>query len=233
MIAIKACSQKDHRNILLTYKLSKIPHLGFSDVPKENKIVPNYKILCWIMTDPIKLPDTAVARDLWVKRCDLDLYFSSSTNKSFPTIGVDVPTGRNHIGMKSKKSWEYLYNHHANDFDFFLKADPDTFMVMENLREYLDKQNPNLEEFFGHGYRPPNWTFTYMAGGPGMILSRGALKALVTKAFRVKTHADCITDGQGRYFVPVFELSADFIYFVQNIINFFTFSKLFFISSFS
>ena len=157
------------------------------------------------MTDPIKLPDTAVARDLWVKKCDLGLYFSSSTNKSFPTIGVDVPVGRNHIGMKSKKSWEYLHTHHVNDYDFFLKADPDTFMVMENLREYLDARNPNVAEFYGHGYRPPNWTFTYMAGGPGMILSKAALKALVSKAFRVKKHANCITDGQGKCFVVFFD----------------------------
>ena len=169
--------------------------LSESVYPLRNK----WRILCWVMTDPAKLADTAIARELWVSKCDLGLYMASVANASFPTIGLDMPIGRAHTSMKSRKSWEYIYKHHLNDFDFFVKADPDTFIVVENLRDYLDKRDPNVSEYYGHGYHPPDWKFTYMAGGPGVVLSRAAVKDFNEKALQVEQNTDCIVDGLGEY----------------------------------
>ncbi len=40
-----------------------------------------------------------------------------------------------------------------------------------------------------------NFRYTYMAGGPGLVLSREALKRHVLQAFKLQK--DCMPDGQG------------------------------------
>ena len=149
------------------------------------------------MTDPEILDITAIPRDTWCNKCDLALFMSSAKSDSFPTVGLEVPAGRNHIGRKSRAAWEYIYKHHLNDFEFFLKADPDTFIIVENLRDYLSKRDPEKLEYYGHAYTPPNWNFTYMAGGPGVVLSRASVKALVEGALHNPVHNRCLSDGQG------------------------------------
>ncbi|VDQ13463.1 unnamed protein product [Trichobilharzia regenti] len=49
----------------------------------------------------------------------------------------------------------YVYQY-RNDYDYFLKADDDTFVVIENLRSVLSRQNPN--DPFMMGYNFPHAT---------------------------------------------------------------------------
>ena len=87
------------------------------------------------MCDPNSL-DTKVrhARDTWAKHCDITLYMSSQTNSSFPTIGLVVLAGRQHIGAKAKAAWTHVYTHYIDQAEYFVKCDPDTFLVVPNLR---------------------------------------------------------------------------------------------------
>ncbi len=94
-------------------------------------------------------------------------------------------------------AWKYVHRHYIQDFDFFVKTDPDTYLVVENLLDFLKDKNPEEPNFYGHMYRPINWNFTYMAGGPGLVLTREALMRLVTEAF-VK-YPKCLRDGQGMH----------------------------------
>jgi glycoprotein-N-acetylgalactosamine 3-beta-galactosyltransferase len=53
------------------------------------------RILCWIMTGPQNLDKKAIhVKKTWAKRCNTLIFISSTTNTSFPTIGLDVPEGR-------------------------------------------------------------------------------------------------------------------------------------------
>ena len=153
------------------------------------------RILCWILTDPFDLDRrTFYVRDTWAKRCDKSLFMSSQWNDSFPTVGLNVSAGRNHIAMKAKASWIYIHEHHVNDFDYFVKGDPDTFVVVDNLKRYLATRDPEVPEFFGHRLfiRGPN--VTYVSGGPGLVISRESLRRLVVA---YNNTPGCITDGQG------------------------------------
>ena len=119
---------------------------------------------------------------------------SSFKNDSFPTIGLNVPVGRKYSNLKTKKAWEYIYTHHLNDFDFFIKADTDTLILVENLREYLDTRDPNVPDYYGHRVRMP---LTDRLTGSGLVLSRAAVKALIENAFRQENSTNCSSSGIG------------------------------------
>ena len=163
---------------------------------------PNLKlprILCWIMTDPDRLDRAIHVKETWAKHCDLALFMSSEQNDDFPTIGLKTETGKNHIGMKAKRAWVYLYSWHKKDYDYFVKTDEDSFLIVENLKQYLAKRDPEIPEFFGSRMyiNVKNKTdIIYNSGGPGQVLSNKALRILVERAFGNKTH-NCMPDGQG------------------------------------
>ena len=85
-----------------------------------------------------------------------------------------------------------------DEFDYFAKADDDTFLIIENLKRYLAHRDWNEPEFFGHRmyFKVDGKKITYNSGGPGQILSRPALKLMVERSYSNKTY-NCMKDGQG------------------------------------
>ena len=67
-----------------------------------------------------------------------------------------------------------MYDHHFEEADWFLKADDDTYVIMENLRYFLSQQNSTEPVFFGHRFKPRD--LTYPSGGGGYVLSKEALR---------------------------------------------------------
>ena len=125
---------------------------------------------------------------------------SSQQNDTFPTIGLDVPKGRDHIGIKSRTAWTYVHDHYLDKADYFVKCDPDTFLVIPNMKLYLANRNPDEPELFGHRfYLGGNKRgLMYNSGGPGQLMSREALKRMVEQAF-TQPGEPCMPDGQGRF----------------------------------
>ena len=52
------------------------------------------------------------------------------------------------------KAFDLIYEKHFNEYDWFLKADDDTYVIMENLRYLLSKESPGEPVFFGHHFKP-------------------------------------------------------------------------------
>ncbi|KAH3868567.1 hypothetical protein DPMN_031716 [Dreissena polymorpha] len=46
------------------------------------------------------------------------------------------------------KAFKYIYEHHMDDADLFMKADEDTSVNLENLRYFLSGQNKNQPVYF-------------------------------------------------------------------------------------
>lgn len=53
------------------------------------------------------------------------------------SIGLNVTDNPDHLWGKTKLSFEYIYKNHLYDYDWFLKADDDTYMIVENVRYML------------------------------------------------------------------------------------------------
>ena len=149
------------------------------------------------MADPGLLNTRVVhQKATWGKRCEKLLVMSSKEDKNFPAIGLpNTKEGRSHIDFKTKAAWKYIYKRYIDNYDFFVKVDTDTYLVVENLLEFLSDKDPSKPYHYGHLYTPKNWNITYTAGGPGEVLTKEALRLLVTEAL-VK-YDNCWPDGEG------------------------------------
>lgn len=136
------------------------------------------RILCWIMTGPKYLESrTKHIKGTWAKRCDIVLYMSSEET-DFPTVGLNVSEGRENLYWKTIRAFQYVYEHHMDDADWFVKADDDTYMIVENLRYALSKYDTETPVYLGRRFYP----FVkngYMAGGAGYVLSKEALRRFI------------------------------------------------------
>ncbi|MBN3298025.1 C1GLT galactosyltransferase, partial [Amia calva] len=131
------------------------------------------------MTAPQNLEKkTAHVRATWSKRCNTVLFMSSVEDVDFPTVGLNVSEGRDQLYWKTIKAFQYVYEHHLDEVDWFMKADDDTFVLLENLRYFLSNYSSEQPIYFGHRFSP----FVkqgYMSGGAGYVLSKEALRRFV------------------------------------------------------
>ena len=146
-------------------------------------------MLCWVMTSADNLQKKARhVRATWARRCNKLLFVSDHKDDTFPTIDIDVQEGRDHLTAKTMRAFDYIYQHHYDDADWFMKVDDDTYVIVENLRYFLSSKNTSEPIYFGHRFKP----FVaqgYYSGGGGYVFSREALRR-----FGNRTEGMCAKD---------------------------------------
>ncbi|XP_022916212.1 glycoprotein-N-acetylgalactosamine 3-beta-galactosyltransferase 1-like isoform X2 [Onthophagus taurus] len=144
-------------------------------------------ILCWVMTGPDNHEKKARhVKNTWGKRCNKILFMSSESEPGLPAIGLDVEEGRDNLWAKTKAAFKYIYNFHFNEAEWFLKADDDTYVVLENLRYMLYPYKSRDPLYFGCRFKP-YVKQGYMSGGAGYVLSKEALRRFVEYGLRNET----------------------------------------------
>lgn len=87
----------------------------------------------------------------------------------------------------------FLYENHRNDFDWFYKADDDTYVIVENLRSFLRRRSSNISFYYGYVARTPDRF--YPSGGAGYVLSNEALKQFAEQILlKPEKRNSCRTD---------------------------------------
>ena len=146
-------------------------HLSLNKEAEEEQ--KRIRILCWVMTSPKTLPIKGKpVKETWGKRCNIFLFMSSQAEPNFPdAIGLNVKEGRENLWSKTRAAWDYIYDHHFDDAEWFIKADDDTFVVIENLRHLVSKLNPEEPHYLGRHFKP-----FFNSGGAGYVFSREAVR---------------------------------------------------------
>ncbi len=131
-----------------------INQINFNKVSPINSV----RICCLILTAP-KYFDTRTraVNATWAPRCDKYLFISepsNSTTHRFPIAPIkNLTKGYKHLTKKSTLAFYYAYENLIDQFDWFVKADDDTYIIMENLRSFLKKQNSSEPITFGYNLK--------------------------------------------------------------------------------
>ncbi|KAH3690524.1 hypothetical protein DPMN_194230 [Dreissena polymorpha] len=62
---------------------------------------------------------------------------------------IDTPEGYDNLTEKSREILQLLNLQEMEHFDWFLKADDDTYVIMENMRFILKGLNPERPAYLG------------------------------------------------------------------------------------
>ena len=65
----------------------------------------------------------------------------------------ELNAGYNHLTQKSTLSFLFAYENYLDDYDWFVKADDDTYLVVDNLKRFLSEQNPSEPVTFGYNFK--------------------------------------------------------------------------------
>ncbi|XP_076030184.1 glycoprotein-N-acetylgalactosamine 3-beta-galactosyltransferase 1-like [Oratosquilla oratoria] len=154
------------------------------DSGEEENLREKVRVLCWVLTYPKNHRPVAMhVKATWGQRCNKLLFFSSEEDPELPAIKVSQREGRGILWRKTREALKYVYTHHLDDADWFLKADDDTYVVIENLRHMLKDHSPEDPIWMGCRLKTIVPEQGYMSGGAGYVLSRKALVDFVEKAY--------------------------------------------------
>ncbi|XP_041639652.1 glycoprotein-N-acetylgalactosamine 3-beta-galactosyltransferase 1-B-like [Cheilinus undulatus] len=191
--------------------LSNLTHHTGEDSRMADELYKKVRVLCWVMTSPKNLEKkTRHVKSTWSRHCNNVIFMSSENNTDFPTVGLGTKEGRDQLYWKTIKAFHYVYEHHFDEADWFLKADDDSYVIVDNLRLLLANHTPEEPIYFGRRFK----TFVkqgYMSGGAGYVLSKEALRRFV-EGFKNKvcTHTSFIEDLElGRCMEKVGVLAGD------------------------
>lgn len=147
-------------------------------------------ILCLVLTTEGTSAKLKAVNETWGKRCDKTLFFADKQETMPDVVYLDsVRKGRRHLTEKVIKAFEYVQINYAN-YDWYLKADDDTYVILDNLRVLLSYFNARDPVYLGQNFK----YFTkqgFHSGGAGYVISKEAFNRLL---FGVKD-GQCKNDG--------------------------------------
>ena len=167
----------------------------YVDTTKADELYKKVKILCFVITTVSKLDKTIpVVNATWGRRCNKVLFVLCPSNKKEPQFlsTCHIGEGSQHLTGKVRHAFQVSYDQYLNDFDWFLKADDDTYLVMENLRFVLSHHNPDEPGYLGYHFQKFMHQ-GYSSGGAGYVVSRRGVKELIEKGFKMDR---CKKDGE-------------------------------------
>ncbi|KAF4531511.1 hypothetical protein B566_EDAN004107 [Ephemera danica] len=178
-----------HHNMDLNSSFAAELLRGMQEI-EERKLAMEVRVLCWVMTHPANHKKKAFhVKATWGRHCNLLVFMSEEEDAELPAIKLNVPEGRSGLWAKTVESFKYVHQHFREEYDWVLKADDDTYVIVENLRRMLLPYKPSEGHYFGFRYKP-HTPKGYMSGGAGYVLSKESVDLVVTGAFDGK-HKDC------------------------------------------
>ena len=193
--------------VVRRFRIEDCPEIDFKNtsyvIHQGDGIVQDYtpRVFCIILTTPSAWETKGRAvRDTWAKRCDDYCFFfsgaSGRTISSSDACQLKTAEGKKHLTGKVIESLNYTVNKYGGAFDWYLKADDDTYMILENLRTMLAMFNASKDHYLGHRltHECKRLPRGHNSGGAGYILSRRTASRLL-QALRDRSPY-CRRDGE-------------------------------------
>jgi len=146
-----------------------------------------------ILTKEQDLTKAEIAYSSWARNCDNHTFLSPIPYKALVKERFEVKfdnninilkpegfiqEGRSQLTKKVLFGLRDVYLHNPN-YDWYVKADDDTFMFIDNLRSFLNDKNSS--ELITYGYNFILNDKRYHSGGAGYVISKSAVKKLSLK----------------------------------------------------
>lgn len=149
------------------------------DTTVADDLAKKISILCWTYMNKESGAQIKSINSTWGSRCTKIVFLTNyQTNE---TNVIDIRRGAVNASIESemiKESFRLIYRNYSDKFDWFLKTEDDTYIVMENLRYLLYAYDPMEPLAFGHLINSSEVKQGYLANGAGYVLSKAALKRL-------------------------------------------------------
>ncbi len=150
-------------------------------------------LFCFILTTAENLKSkTKLIRNTWARLCDNHRFITilpkglakNSTEIVYDRLNILQPPGLKEdkyslLTDKVYLSIKYIYEKY-NNYDWYLKADDDTFIFINNLRNFLANKNSSMPVTYGYDFKVIVEN-GYHSGGAGYVLSRESLLRLGKK----------------------------------------------------
>ncbi|XP_062133269.1 glycoprotein-N-acetylgalactosamine 3-beta-galactosyltransferase 1 [Drosophila sulfurigaster albostrigata] len=140
---------------------------------------PSPRIFCIISTYGYRQSTTAIhIKRTWANHCDRFLFVSDDSHEEIePAVFLKVPDKWHQY----RAHLEYVHRYHFDEADWFLYANDDNFVVVENLRHMLQSKNPDELVYFGCKLRSHS-NQVYMYDRAAIIFSSATLQRFVLQA---------------------------------------------------
>lgn len=111
----------------------------------NKRLFKDVRILCWILTNSANYIKRAqYVKPTWGKRCNKLMIFGSNNGSYLGNIKVPVKDGRKYLWYKTEYAFQYIYEHHRDEADWFLKADDDTYAISGLTPSFLQASFPSI-----------------------------------------------------------------------------------------
>lgn len=117
----------------------------------------------------------------WGKHCDKILFASTVTDVNLGAIGFNVTDDHGTVWGKVKLMLKYIHSNYIDEYDWFMKGDDDTFLIVENLRFLLAAYTPDEPIYFGYKFNTTEHKRGYFGGGSGYVMSRQSVRIFAEK----------------------------------------------------
>tara|TARA_B110000003_G_scaffold223713_1_gene224160 strand:- start:5143 stop:5874 length:732 start_codon:yes stop_codon:yes gene_type:complete len=114
----------------------------------------------------------------WGARCDLLLFIDQDTEG----MRIDWDDNYGALARKSHQVWTLIHRKYGEQFDFFMKADFDTYILMENMIKYLGSFDHRQPYYLGKQLLHPK--FGPFVAGAAVVMSQAALSMLYAATSR-------------------------------------------------
>lgn len=140
------------------------------------------RILCFVLTSqPNHAKRAQHVRNTWGSRCNKLLFVSNVTEPEFGALQLQQNDDYHHLWRKTRHAVKYVYENFYNDYDWFYKADDDTYAFPDNMRFVLTAYSSDDPIYFGKKFNYSE-ELGYFSGGSGYVMSRRAVQKFVLEA---------------------------------------------------